>query len=361
MKRFLFLLLVGCLLALASVAQEPKITNGKLVPRTVSGTLEQELAAITKNEPGPAWIGYPVPVIPGEHHMCCFDFDHYQRNSRCCGGCRLESGNGNSVIGKIKDCRQLEPSKIFFTLLRIQNRQLVKARPYSVDCELDIGGLTMYWLNGVKASESVSLLERLVNGDTPLAKSSHPDEGETISAIAMHADASADAALDRLVLAGKPDEVREHAAFWLGSSRGHHGFEVLRNLLRIESEPGALEHFVFALSQNDDPQAQPELIRLARNDRRPEVREQALFWLAQRAGNKVGAVITEAIKRDPETEVKKKAVFALTQMPESEGVPLLIQVAKTNRNPVVRKEAIFWLGQSGDARALDYIESVLAK
>jgi HEAT repeat protein len=358
--------LLGLVLLASSalvMAQEPQVKNAKLVPRSAQAGLQQEVNAIVRTEAGPAWIGYSVPVVAGEHTMCCFKVDKIDTgkiNARCCGGCRLErEDSGGFFSGKLADCKQLEPAKNFFVLLRLSNHQIGKARAYSADCGLDVGGLTLFWLGEVPGAESIVMLEKLVKD---FARD--PDEESAqhaISAIAMHADRAADAALDRLVAKGNRDEVRQHAAFWLGSMRGHHGLETLRNLVRENGSEEFLEQLVFGISESKDPEAQPELIRLARSDTRSEVRGQALFWLAQSAGKKVGSVITEAMDQDPDTDVKKKAVFALTQMPNEEGVPLLIQVAKNNRNPVVRKEAIFWLGQSEDSRALDYIESILKK
>jgi hypothetical protein len=354
--------LAGLALMAASTllsAQEPQVNNAKLVPRSLQSGLQQELNAIMRADAGPAWVGYAVPVVAGEHSMCCFEFNNFKNNSRCCGGCRLEREDGGFINGNIDDCKHLEPAKNFLVLLRVSNYKIAKAKAFSVDCGLDVGGLTLYWLGEARAAESVAMLEKLV---TDFARSSDEELAQrAISAIAMHGDASADATLDRLVAKDKPEEVRQHAAFWLGTMRGHHGLETLRSLMRGNDSEDFLEHVVFAISQNHDPEAQPELIRLARSDARSEVRSKALFWLAQRAGKKVGSVIADAVEQDPDTDVKKKAVFALTQMPHEEGVPLLIQVAKTNRNPVVRKEAIFWLGQSGDSRALDYIESILVK
>src|SRR6266850_2718010 len=359
MARSSVLSLALALLSSLCTAQQPKVTNAKLVPRSATAGLEQELNTIMRADAGPAWVGYTVPVVPGERHMCCFDSNDFKHDVGCCGGCHLESERAGQLIGKAGDCQQLEAPKTFFVLLRTNNHQVGKAKAFSVDCGLDAGGLTLYWLGEARSAESIALLEKLVG------RFQNASDEETaqhaISAIALHADAAADAALDRLVARDKPAEVRQHAAFWLGSSRGHHGFEVLRQLIRGNESEDTMEQFVFAISESNDPEAQPELIRLARNDARSEVREKALFWLAQRAGKKVGSVITDAAEKDPDTEVKKKAVFALTQMPNDEGVPLLIGVARNNRNPVVRKEAIFWLGQSGDSRALDYIESILAK
>jgi HEAT repeats len=118
---------------------------------------------------------------------------------------------------------------------------------------------------------------------------------------------------------------------------------------------------IFAISQHADPAALSILEDLARPPATAHVRGQAIFWLAQRAGERAASFIEGAIQNDPDTEVKKKAVFALSQLPRDEGVPKLIQVAQQNRNPEVRKQAFFWLGQSNDARALAFIEQVLAR
>ena len=187
-------------------------------------------------------------------------------------------------------------------------------------------------------------------------------DNSSVSAIALHADTSADAALEGLTSADQPDAIRRNAVFWLGNARGRRGYEVVSRIARTDPNDRLREHAVFALTQNKDPEAIRTVIEVARNDKVARVRGQALFWLAQRAGKQVAeAELQRAIDNDPETEVKKKAVFGLTQMPENEGIPLLIEVAKTNRNPAVRKQAMFWLGQSKDPRALSFFEEVLSR
>jgi HEAT repeat protein len=180
------------------------------------------------------------------------------------------------------------------------------------------------------------------------------------AALAMHADPSADQALEELVKTSQPEQVRRQAIFWLGNARGQRGFEIVSRVVREDPSDKIREHAVFALTQNKDPRGLEVIASVAHNDKSPHVRGQALFWLAQRAGQKIAeSAINDAIANDPETEVKKKAVFALTQMPGGEGVPLLIRVVRTNKNPEVRKQAMFWLGQSKDDRALSFIEEVL--
>jgi HEAT repeat protein len=332
----------------------PQIANGKVVEQQSSGDLAKDVAAVA----GPAWVAYAEPMIPGEHHMCCWDSSNeFHGNPNCCGGCALERhGEGINISDGVSNCK-LEPASEFFVFLRIEGGKVTRIRSFSADCGIDASGMTVHWLNGIKPEQSIAFLTSFAEQSDDNKKAGN----NALVAIAMHNSPAADAAIERLMSPERPYKLREQAAFWLGSTRGRRGFEVLRQAVRTDKD----EHFVaeatFALSTSKEPEAQDELIRMARNDPRSRVREQALFWLAQKAGKKVSQTITDAIDNDPDTAVKRKAVFALSQMPEQEGVPLLIKTAQNNRNPQVRKEAMFWLGQSHDPRALDFIESVLKR
>jgi len=345
---------------LATAQDKPQTTNAKIVERPVSGTLASTIQGVAATGET-AWIGYAVPVIAGEQHMCCFNYRHIDEIKKmsggCCGGCRLEKQGGeNFSMGRMEGC---SPSgDEFFVLARVSGGKVEKVRSYSTDCQLDLGGKTLYWLGDPKPAESIAWLSSFAShyaqdDDTPA-------EG-ALNAIAFHRDPAADGALQVFIAPNQNRKLRQQAAFWLGNSRGQRGFEIVRDTIRNDQDTKFREEATFALSQSEVPAAQQELIRVAHQDADSEVRGQALFWLAQKAGNKAGKAITDAIDNDPDTAVKKKAVFALSQMDHNEGVPLLINVAKTHKNPAVRKEAIFWLGQSGDPRALDYIEDILQK
>ena len=356
------LILIAVLLAAGSSAaqqERPQTVNGKVVDQAVSGTLADAIKRIAASGQT-AWVAYGVPVSNGEHHMCCFNArSEFRNNGKCCGGCRLESGNGDSMIAdRINDCRP-PAADTFFVLARVSGGQVQKIRTTSVDCGLDLGGLTLYWLGEAKSAESLAWLNGFAARFVGEDRADRHLADAALTAIAFHKDAAADAALQRFIAPQQPRKLREQAAFWLGSARGQRGFEILRETVRKDDDAKFREEATFAISESEVAEAQPELIRMARHDSDREVRSQALFWLAQKAGDKAAGVISDAIENDPETDVKKKAVFALSEMEHGEGVPLLINIAKTNKNPVVRKEALFWLGQSGDPRALDYIESIL--
>ena len=359
MKRKAFILLSVLCMMSAAVAQPgasaPKLSNAKLTTRAATN-LQADVKAIVGSGQT-AWITYAVPVIAGEHHMCCFNSSS-DYGTECCGACRLENERGGSFIGRNNAC-SLEPGPDFFVFLRAEQGQIAKVRTFSSDCGVDAAGMPVTLLTGVKPSESIALLSALSDRASSQEGDSDRMVDGALTAIALHAAPEADSVLDKLVAVGKPLRVREKAAFWLGTARGKHGLQTLLALTKSDSDDSFREKAVFPISQSKEPEAQPALIRMAREDQSSGVRGQALFWLAQKAGKKAAGTIPDAVDNDPDTSVKKKAVFALTQMPKEEGVPLLIQVAKTNKNPVVRKEAIFWLGQSRDRRALDFIEGVL--
>ena len=344
----------------AAFAQQPRIANAKLQSRSAGSGLDSAVQSILGSQSAPAWIGYSVPIVAGEHQNCCW-------TNGSMNGCALEPGrsenttlvNGTAVSGN--RTVQLEGATHLFVLLRAEANKIGKVRTFTPDCDLDAGGLTLYWLSDVKAADSVRYLSGLAKNAGVTREEERRNES-AVSALALHADPSADNALEALAGASQPEALRRKAIFWLGNARGRRGYEVVSRIVREDSNDKIREHAVFALTQNKDPGAIPAVVRVAREDKAPRVRGQALFWLAQRAGKKVAeSELSHAIENDPETEVKKKAVFGLTQIPENEGIPILIQVARDNKNPAVRKQAMFWLGQSKDPRALSFFEQVLSR
>lgn len=343
------------LLAGSLIAQQPRLANAKLETRSAAGGLEKEFRALLAGRSGPAWVGYAVPAVAGEHQMCC------SNSNGCCGACVLEDRARAARPVAPPGPVRLESPPSILALFRIDQTNVEKIRTFSLDCELDIGGLPFYWFTDVRPVESIAWLTTFALSPEEEKERRNRLSEPSVAAIALHSDPAADQALERFVAAGQPERLRERAAFWLGSARGKRGYEVLRTLLANDPSDRLREKAVFALSVSKEPEAIPAIVEVAKNDRSAHVRGQALFWLAQKAGKKEAAVITEAIEKDPNTEVKKRAVFALSQLPKEEGVPLLIQVARTNRNPVARKQAMFWLGQSKDPRALGFFEEILTK
>lgn len=356
--------------AVVIAAQQPRITNGRITAQPAGSPFAQSFRSLVSSQADVAWLGYEVPVVDSERIMCCFSGDTTWVNGNvvssdgngCCRACRLEpSADGTSMATRAPAetgarAIRLEPSDRMVVLFRIAARVVDRIRVFSEDCELDAGGRTVTWLEGVRAADSVALLESFA---APVDGRRDRVSDGAISAIALHGDPAADASLDRLVAANQPEAVRKKVTFWLGNTRGARGLATLRRVLKDDPSAEVQKAAVFGVSQSREAGAFDVLLGLARTDSSPRIRGEAIFWLAQKAGQKAAAAITERIEQDPDTEVKKRAVFALSQMPKEEGVPLLIGIARNHANPAVRKQAMFWLGQSRDARAVEFFAEIL--
>lgn len=344
--------------ATAQAAEAPRAENTKLETRAVGASLDTTLHEIASAAEKAEWVGYSVDQVAGNREACC----NNNWNDGNCSTCRLENENGGTTGTTHTDGNvKLESARQLVVLYRLEAKQVVKIRVASDDCTLDAGGLPFVWLTGVRAPESVALLATYVRNANFEDHGDHGLGHGALTAIALHADPSADHALESFVTPEQREGLRRQAAFWMGAARGKAGLTALQHMATTDTSSDVRAHVAFALSVSHAPGALDEMIRMAHDDTSSHVRGQALFWLAQKAGKKVVGTITGAIENDPDTDVKKKAIFALSQLPKDEGVPKLIEVAQNNRNPAVRKQAMFWLGQSNDPRALQFFEKVLTQ
>jgi HEAT repeat protein len=344
--------------ASAQASEAPRIGNAKFETRSVGASLDATIRDLARTAETPEWVGYRVDQVGGEHGACC----NSNWNDGNCGTCRLEKEDGRmSVTTPANGTLKLEGGRQLVVLYRLDARQVAKIRVASEDCTLDAGGLPFVWLTGVKAPESVALLATYLRGVDFEDHGDHGIGNGALTAIALHADGSADQALESFVKPDQREGLRRQTAFWMGAARGKAGLAALQRMAKTDPSSDVRAHVAFALSVSHEAGALDEMIRMAHDDSSSHVRGQALFWLAQKAGKKAVGTITGAIENDPDTDVKKKAVFALSQLPKDEGVPKLIEVAQTNRNAAVRKQAMFWLGQSNDPRALQFFEKILTQ
>ena len=352
------------LLSAHSTAQHRNLVNAQVRTLKAGPSLERDIDTVRRSTTSPAWIGYEVPAVPGERHMCCWDgaVAVGTGSADSCGGCRLEEGRSGAT-GTATRPVALEGPRAILVLVRVEQQRIGKLRIFSEDCVLDAGGLPVHWLEGVRPAESIAWLkERTVEAYATTRPSSDPPPlRNALTALALHADAAATTVLEDLAAASRPLPLRRQAAFWLGSARGKDGFSILQGWLARDQDARFRREVTFAVSVSREPGVADALIRSAREDASGDVRGQALFWLAQRAGVAAAAAIKGAIENDPDTEVKKRAVFAVSRLPKDEGIPLLIELARSHKNPEVRKQACFWLGQSKDPRALAYFEQVLTR
>jgi len=318
---------------LSALAQPKKLVNAQVDTRSASAGLESAFRPLLTAQPQPAWIAYTVPAARGRQFGC----DSYWRD-----------GEFTVAGGTV----HLEPPSEVLVLFRVEAGQVGKIRTLAPDCDIDAGGVPVHWLTDVRPADSVALLAGFVAAPQQSVNSA-------MSAIGMHADPSADAALEHFVAPQQPEAVRQKAVYWLGATRRRRGFESLKKVLANDPSDRVRDRAVQSLALSKEPEAIDLVIATAHNDRSPRVRGQSLFWLARQAGTKALRPIQEAIENDPEREVKRRAVSALQQMPNGEGIPMLIELAKSTRNPDVRKQAMSALGQSRDQRATAFFEDVL--
>jgi HEAT repeat protein len=355
------LLATPFLLAQDKDSSTPRVEHARVEKRPLAGALAAEVTKWAEQAVQPQWIGYAVAQVASDRQQACCENNYGSRGYAACGTCRLEGGEQGFSVTSKDDAVKLEAPRNIVVLFRAQNKRIMRIRVLSEECSLDAEGLPFVWLTDVKSAESVALLSGHVHDAESQEHDGISVNQGALTAIALHADAASDHALESFVQPQQPESLRRQAAFWLGEARGKAGLAVLQKMAKNDPSAEVRAQVAFALSVTREPGALDEMIRMAKDDQSAHVRGQALFWLAQKAGQKAVGAITGAIENDPDAEVKKRAVFALSQLPKDEGVPKLVEVAQTNRNLEVRKQAMFWLGQSNDPRALAFFEKVLTQ
>ncbi|HET7307498.1 MAG TPA: M56 family metallopeptidase [Gammaproteobacteria bacterium] len=115
---------------------------------------------------------------------------------------------------------------------------------------------------------------------------------------------------------------------------------------------------VFALSRLPAKEAVPRLIEIAKSNGNEEVRGDAVFWLGRIGNAKAVAFLNKLLASDAPLKLREKALFGISQLPK-DSVPLLIKVAMHGSDQGLREKAIFWLGQSHDPRAAQALMDIV--
>src|SRR5229473_6836719 len=260
----------------AQAAEVPRVENAKLETRAVGASLDATFREIANGAEKAVWVGYSVDQLAGNREACC----NNNWNDGNCGTCRLEKENSGTTGTAHADGNvKLESGRQLVVLYRLEAKQVVKIRVASDDCTLDAGGLHFIWLTGVKPTDSIALLTTYVRN------SDFDDHGDrklgngALTAIALHADASADRALESFVTPEQREGLRRQAAFWMGAARGKSGLVILQHMAKTDPSSDVRAHVAFALSVSHEAGALDEMIRMAHDDTSSHVQGQALFWL----------------------------------------------------------------------------------
>jgi HEAT repeat protein len=327
MKRALLMLA-----AVLPLAAQPKLLiNAKVDTRSASAGLESQFKALLTSQPQPAWIGYSVPSV---------------RSFLGCDYVR-DGFNQPGVI-------HLEPPDHAVILFRVDGNALTRIRTLSPDCEIDAGNVPVHWITDVQPAQSIALLVSLMPERDRLGES-------PLGAIAQHGDPAADVALEKFLGTEQPESMRLRVTSYLGSSRGRHGFDVLKKLIASDPNERVRERAISALGNSKEPEALELIMSTAQKDTSARMREQAISALSRKQSPQIVPTLSKLIESDPDNQVKRRAVSALKELPDGQGVPVLIQVVKTTQNAEVRKAAMSSLGQSRDPRAVAFFEDVLKK
>jgi hypothetical protein len=324
MTRALLLLVA----ALPLAAQPKLLLNAQTDTRSAASGLEREYRTLLAAQPQPAWIGYSVPAI--------------KTNSLGCDYVRDSNGTATTV--------HLEPPDHVIVLFRVENNALDRVRALSPYCEIDAGGLPVHWLNDVQPAQSVALLASLI-----------PERERTgdgaLHALAVHADPSADAALDRFLAQDQPQSLRMRAVSYLAPRN----FPLIKKVIAGDPDIRVRERAVSSLANSRQPEALDLLTSIAKTDPDPRLRQQAVSGLGRKSGAPIVATLTGIVEKDSDKTVQRRALSALQSMPDGEGVPILIQLARSERDLDLRKQAMTSLQHSRDPRALAFFEEVIRK
>ena len=177
-------------------AETPRVENAKVETRVLTATLDATFRGLLAQADKPEWIGYNVAEVAGDHSVCCGNY----RDGAGCGTCNLEKEHeGFPGTTRPDGTVKLEGARQLVVLFRLDAKQVMRIRVASDDCTLDAGGLPFVWLTGVKSAESVALLQAFVHSADFESQGDHGIGNGALTAIALHADTSADRAFESFV------------------------------------------------------------------------------------------------------------------------------------------------------------------
>ena len=235
------------LAAAVSLTAQAPVVNAVVEKRTPSADFARDVQTVA-GRPAAAWIGYRVPIARRPNAAM-------QTTETCCGRCRLA------------------PSTDLVVLARVQQGAVAEVRPLAVDCDVDAGGMTLVWFDGVSAEASVAWLSTLVTQSEANRRISE----NALFAISQHAGAAASAAIVRFAQTGTP-QMRGRALSWLAQRAANEALPVIDAALK-DPELEVKKQAVNALVRFPNQEGIPKLIEVARTHSNPEVRRQAMLRL----------------------------------------------------------------------------------
>jgi hypothetical protein len=220
-----------------------------------------------------------MPAAKPGSNSCCW---HDQAR-----GCSLESDHGVTANTRGRGTSRpvkLEGSSEIAILFRVVRGDVEKINVFSIDCELDAGGLPFVWLTGVGAGESAAVLREAA------------PKGALV-ALALQGGKEAETALIALARTSETGHQRGEALFWLAQRASDKAVGAISQAIEEDPDTGVKKQAVFALSQLPKDEGVPKLIEVARSNRNPAVRKQAFFWLGQSGDPRAFRFLEETLVR----------------------------------------------------------------
>jgi HEAT repeat protein len=160
-------------------------------------------------------------------------------------------------------------------LVRLQTNEIRRVRALSGDCQVDAGGLQVYWLGEVNPAQSVDFLKTLVT-----SVDARDQSESAFSAMALHRDAAASASILDIAKNGVP-RLRQRALFWIARRAESQAAGIIAQAIDNDPDAEVKKQAVSALGQLPRDEGIPLLIKLARSHTNPAVRKQAMQRLGQ--------------------------------------------------------------------------------
>ncbi|MBL4672241.1 MAG: HEAT repeat domain-containing protein [Arenicella sp.] len=383
-----------------------KVMNGEQKLIEFHQSIAKTIDAVATNNG--QWFSYQVAMEPNNGMPCCLISDTES-------SCSLD----NRVNSQSYSMRQSDNSKRLNIYFKINDGTPSDLFLAGKNCNVKVGGNTVYKIDNVAQKPSISFLNELIEGDTQNTQISY----SALAAIALHQGSDAHTVLESFANS-ETKELKHDSIFWLGQARNNAGYESLLTIVDDDTKDNKVRgQAVFALSVNSHENASKKLVQLAKHSANEaiqtksvfwlaqnhkskainvidyillnsdnnavrkktvlalaqirskvswqrlvglaqtaadiEVQREAIFWLSQNEDENPRSILVALAKSKSPASVKKKAVFALSQLKPSQSTPALSELIETATEASIKKEAFFWLGQSDDPKALDYLERVL--
>lgn len=296
------------------------------------------------------WSSWSVPKLAAAGEACCYTIGRRGVDSV---GCDLDERSWSISTGHSGGSLKVSPSDHLTVYVHAKGGKVDKIRAYAATCPVKTRD-SIRELSGIAPAESAAWLAAEAR-----RKAGSDDDDAALLALAYHADASAETALQQLAAAGQPRQQRETALFWIGQARGQPGVDFVERVARDDADSEMRRHALFVLSQAEEFDTYPKLLARAREDKVGEVRSQAMFWMAQMEDPRAGNDILALLVQERDEEVREQAVFALSQLPDGAGDKALIGVLRGSYPREVKQKALFWLGQSGSDEAIAFLDKML--